>query len=152
MGKVIVNWAGKMQFIGDDSAGHQVAMDASPVYGGENRGTRPMDLMLMALGGCTGIEVTHILQKMRVGFDNLAISVEGERSDSHPKIFTRMRVTYHFQGKNIPPDKVAQAIKLADEVYCSAANMLKAAGKIEYTFTINGQDYQYPYLGKASNA
>ena len=152
MGKVTVNWAGKMQFVGDDGAGHQVTMDASPVYGGENQGTRPMELMLMALGGCTGIEVSHILQKMRVSFDSLAITVAGERADDHPKIFTQMRVSYHFQGKNIPPEKVAQAIKLADEVYCSAANMMKAAGKIEYAFTINDQEYPYPYLEKASNA
>ncbi|GEA14203.1 peroxiredoxin [Moorella sp. E308F] len=150
MGKVTVSWVGKMQFVGDDGAGHRVAMDASPVYGGENQGTRPMDLMLMALGGCTGIEVTHILRKMRVSFDNLTIAVEGERAADHPKIFTRMRVVYDFQGANIPPEKVAQAIKLADEVYCSAANMMKAAGSIEYAFKINGEEYPYPFLKEAS--
>ncbi|KYH33527.1 OsmC family protein [Neomoorella mulderi] len=150
MAKVTVNWAGKMQFVGEDGAGHQVAMDASPVYGGENQGTRPMDLMLMALGGCTGIEVTHILRKMRVSFDKLTIAVEGERAADHPKIFTRMRVVYDFQGANIPPEKVAQAIKLADEVYCSAANMMKTAGSIEYSFKINGEEYPYPFLKEAS--
>ncbi|MEW8957865.1 Protein YhfA [Moorella humiferrea] len=150
MGKVTVNWIGKMQFVGDDGAGHQVAMDASPVYGGENKGTRPMDLMLIALGGCTGIEVTHILQKMRIAFDQLTITVEGERAEDHPKIFTRMRVVYEFVGNNIPPEKVAHAIKLADEVYCSAANMMKTAGTIEYAFKINGEEYPYPYLKEAS--
>ncbi|WP_258358765.1 OsmC family protein [Moorella sulfitireducens] len=152
MGKVTVNWTGKMQFVGDDGAGHQVAMDASPVYGGENQGTRPMDLMLIALGGCTGIEVTHILQKMRVGFDKLTILVEGERAEDHPKIFTRMRVAYDFQGDNIPPQKVAQAIKLADEVYCSAANMMKAAGSIDYAFKINGEEYPYPFPEETSGS
>ncbi|MDN5343958.1 MAG: putative redox protein [Clostridia bacterium] len=151
MGKVTVNWTGKMQFAGDDGAGHRVAMDASPIYGGENQGTRPMELMLMALGGCTGIEVTHILQKMRVNFDGLTISVTGERAADHPKIFTSMKVVYEFRGASIPPDKIAHAIQLADEVYCSAANMMKAAGRIEYAFKINGQEYPYPFLKEASN-
>lgn len=71
---------------------------------------------------------------MRVSFDSLAITVAGERADDHPKIFTRMRVSYHFQGKSIPPEKVAQAIKLADEVYCSAANMMKVLSLFQIKF------------------
>lgn len=145
MSKVIINWEGNMKFVGKDDANREITMDASPIYGGMGEGIRPMDLLLMSLGGCTGIEVCHILHKMRLHYDSVAIEVEGERAEDHPKIFKNMRIMYRFAGPNLPAEKVYQAIKLAAETYCSVANMLNKAGSITYSFEVNGKTYSYPY-------
>lgn len=144
MPEVTVKWKGNMKFVGVDEAGRQVAMDASQIYGGMNQGVRPMELLLMALGGCSGIELAHILKKMRVQFDSLIIEVEGERAEDHPKVFKTIRIVYKFTGPDLPPEKVYHALKLADEKYCSVSNMVAKAAAISYAFELNGTRYEYP--------
>ncbi|AEF93049.1 OsmC family protein [Desulfotomaculum nigrificans CO-1-SRB] len=143
MSKVQVSWEGNMKFVGTDETGFKIPMDAAAIYGGQNQGVRPMELMLMSLGGCTGIEVGHILNKMRVKFDSLNIEVTGERVNDHPKVFSTIHVIYRFTGENIPVEKVMKALQLAEQVYCSAANMLNKVAKITYAVDINGTTYEY---------
>ncbi|AQS58055.1 OsmC family protein [Desulforamulus ferrireducens] len=143
MSKVLINWEGNMKFVGVDDSNIQVPMDASEIYGGLGQGVRPMELMLMSLGGCTGIEVTHILKKMRITFEELNIEVKGNRVDDHPKVFGDIQVIYRFKGANVPAEKVNKALQLAEQVYCSAANMMNKVAKIDYCFEINGVKYEY---------
>jgi len=144
MSLVKIKWEGAMKFVGVDDAGSSVSMDASEVYGGSGQGVRPMELLLMALCGCTGIELAHILKKMRIIFDSLIIEVKGERSENHPKIFKSIDVLYRFTGPDLPPKKVYNALKLTDETYCSVSNMLNKTTAISYTFELNGEIYRYP--------
>ncbi|AEG60717.1 OsmC family protein [Desulforamulus ruminis] len=143
MSKVNITWEGNMKFVGTDDSGIQIPMDAAEIYGGQGQGVRPMELMLMSLGGCTGIEVTHILNKMRVTFDDLKIEVTGSRVQDHPKVFGGIQVVYRFTGKDVSADKVNKALQLAEQVYCSAANMMNKVAKIDYSFEINGTVYEY---------
>ncbi|ABO51337.1 OsmC family protein [Desulforamulus reducens MI-1] len=143
MSKVHINWEGNMKFVGADDSGIAIPMDAAEIYGGQGQGVRPMELMLMSLGGCTGIEVTHILNKMRVTFDELKIEVTGNRVEDHPKVFGDIQVIYRFTGENVPVEKVNKALQLAEQVYCSAANMMNKVAKITYSFEINGTVHEY---------
>lgn len=143
MSKVKITWEGNMKFVGTDDSGFKIPMDASEIYGGKNEGVRPMELMLMSLGGCTGIELGHILNKMRVVYDHLDIEVTGNRVDEHPKIFSDIHVVYRLSGENIPAEKVNKALQMAEQVYCSASNMVKKAAEITYAIEINGTAHKY---------
>ena len=114
--------------------GHWVNIDSSTDFGGFNAGTRPMELMLMGLGGCTTMDVLSILKKKRVKLDHYECHIEAERADEHPKVFTDVRMKFIFYGKDIPKEAVERAIQLSDEKYCSASAMMKKAVdiKIEY--------------------
>ncbi|MBP2641390.1 MAG: OsmC family protein [Firmicutes bacterium] len=145
MADVRVSWQENMNFVGQDDSGHMVSMDAGPIYGGMNQGIRPMELLLTAVAGCSGIELTHILNKMRISFDSLVIDVKGQRAEDHPKIFTGIQIIYRFTGHGLIPGKVNQALKLTDETYCSVSNMVNKAAEISYSFEINGERYDYPF-------
>jgi len=136
-----VNWEGNMNFKGLDSDGREISMDAAEGYGGLNKGSRPMDVMLMALGGCTAIEVGHVLNKMRVPYADIKVEVTGERAETIPKVFTKIKVNYLIKGDSIPRVKVEKAIRLG-ESYCSAANMIKQSCPIEYEYELNGVSYK----------
>jgi len=142
MAKVKIQWEGNMNFKGYDTEEREVLMDAAEVYGGLNKGTRPMQLMLISLGGCTAIEVGHVLNKMRISYDEFKVEVEGERAETIPKVFTSIKVKYSIKGEAVNRDKMEKAIKLGGE-YCSAANMIKQACPIEYEYEINGILYKY---------
>ncbi len=122
---VHVRWNGKRQFVGWDAAGHGVVMDASTAYGGEGTGARPIELVLYALAGCTGMDVISILEKKRQNVAAFMIEVNGEqREDEYPKIYTRITVTYIVTGPGIDPAAVARAIELSEEKYCTVRGML----------------------------
>lgn len=143
MSQVNITWEGNMKFVGTDDTGFKIPMDASAIYGGKNEGVRPMELMLMSLGGCTGIELGHILNKMRVPYDRLNIEVSGNRVEEHPKVFSNIHVLYRLSGENIPVEKVNKALQMAEQVYCSASNMINKVAEITYTIEINGTVHKY---------
>ena len=124
--KVTAKWLGNMAFEGVVS-GHRITVDAEPHVGGENLGARPKTLMLLALGGCTGMDVISILKKMRIEVKNLNVIVEGELTEEYPKYYHRMHVTYEFTGKNLPLDKLQKAVKLSEEKYCGVTAVYKKA-------------------------
>jgi len=124
--KIKVNWLGNMAFEADVN-GHKLIIDANEAVGGENRGPRPKPLMLVALAGCTGMDVVSILKKMRVEVDDFNVIVEGDLTEEHPKQFTQMRVIYEFKGKDLPMDKLEKAINLSEERYCGVSAMYKKA-------------------------
>jgi putative redox protein len=128
MKQEIVNtkWLGDMAFEGD-IGGHKIVMDADPIVGGKNIGPRPKPFMLLALGGCTAMDVISILAKMRVEVDGFNVRVEGDLTEEHPKHFTSMHVVYEFMGKDLPMDKLEKAVALSEERYCGVSEVYRKA-------------------------
>ena len=126
MSKEIVNttWLNNMAFETEIN-GHKIVIDAVPEVGGENRGPRPKALMLAALGGCTGMDVISILNKMRVEVDSFNVRVEGDLTDEFPKHFYKMHVNYEFKGNDLPLDKLKKAVELSEERYCGVSAVYK---------------------------
>lgn len=116
--------------------GHKMILDTVRENGGNNEGPRPKSLMLVALAGCTGMDIVSILRKMRVEFDDLKIDVEGNITEEHPKHFDHMHIKYIVKGKNIPADKVNTAIDLSLEKYCGVTYTYIKAMKITHELVI----------------
>ncbi|WP_428560349.1 MAG: OsmC family protein [Solidesulfovibrio sp. DCME] len=140
---VNVDWKGKMRFDGTDADGRVVAMDASAIYGGNNEGVRPMELMLISLAGCTAIEVCHAMNKMRLSYDSFAVHVEADRREEIPQVFTVIRVHYVVTGQGLSLEKFRKAFELGAIKYCSVANMVKKACEVAYAFSVNGERHEY---------
>lgn len=119
-----VSWLGNMAFEANID-GHKITMDASEDVGGENRGTKPKPLMLVALAGCTGMDVVSLLKKMRIIVKRVNIVVDGELTKEHPKFYHSMHVTYEFYGTNLPIDKLKKAVDLSQERYCGVSATYK---------------------------
>jgi putative redox protein len=129
----------KMQFRGENESGVAITMDASREFGGENAGTRPMEMLLMSLGGCTGMDVVEILRKKRQEVTGYEINVSGERREDHPRVFTNIRVEHVVRGKNIDGGAVQRAVELSTDKYCSVMGMLKDTAKIDVSFRVEAE-------------
>jgi len=119
--------------------GHKIYLDSAAEHGGKNLGPKPKPLMMVALAGCTGMDVVSILNKMRVEYDDFNIEVEGELSEDHPKRFLGMKVIYRIKGKNIPGEKVEKAVNLSKNNYCGVSANYSKAFPIEYKIVIEDQ-------------
>jgi putative redox protein len=131
-----VSWKGKLAFEGQTEAGHQILMDTKPDAGGEGKGPSPMELVLMALAGCTAMDIVVIMKKKRVDLLGLTIKVDGERASAHPKYFTKINVEYNIKGKNLKEEDIKQAVELSRDKYCSVSAMLKEKTEISYQWKI----------------
>lgn len=134
--KASIHWKGKMSFEGRAESGHSVIMDGSPDIGGENRGPRPMELLLLGLGGCTSIDVMLILGKGRQDVTDCVAHIEAERAAAEPKVFTKIHVHFVVSGRGIDPKRVEKAIQLSAEKYCSASIMLGKTAAMTHDFEI----------------
>ncbi|SHF10704.1 putative redox protein [Seinonella peptonophila] len=137
--RVEIKWNGNMQFETQTPSGHAFILDTGTDLGGQETGPRPTEVLLSAVGTCSGIDVVDILKKMRYTIDRFSIEVVGERAEDHPKRFTQMQLTYHLEGE-IPVEKVRRAVQLSQEKYCSVAHSVNA--EILATFILNGETYQ----------
>ena len=115
-----VSWLGNMAFEADID-GHKIIIDASKDVGGENKGPKPKPFMLVALAGCTGMDVVSLLKKMRINVEKVNIIVDGELTEEHPKHFHSMHITYEFHGKDLPLEKIQKAVDLSQERYCGVS-------------------------------
>lgn len=122
--------------VGESESGHAVVMDGPPEHGGRNLGIRPMELVLIGMGGCTQFDVLHILRKARQEVTDCTIELEAERAGEDPKVFTRIHVHYLVSGRQLNPQQVERAIRLSAEKYCSASIMLGATAKISHDYEI----------------
>jgi putative redox protein len=129
-------WKGKMVFEARTESGHSVLMDAKPEVGGEDKGPRPMELLMVSLGGCTAMDVVSILKKMRTDLESMTISIDSEQASEHPKIFTKINIDYNFVGRNIKEENVKKAIDLSQEKYCSVTAMLREKAEITCKWNI----------------
>jgi putative redox protein len=123
---ITATWKDKMAFE-VEVAGHKIMIDADEKVGGENKGPQPKPFMLVALGGCTAMDVISILRKMRVELDDFKVRVEGDITEEHPKHFYKMKVIYEFTGKNLPMDKLKKAVNLSEERYCGVSASYRKA-------------------------
>ena len=133
--KVKISWDGEARFLAETESHHTVLMDGPPEHGGKNSGPRPMEMMLMALGGCAAFDVVHILKKGRQSIVSCDAQVEAERSDEVPAVFTKIHLHFKVSGDNIKENIVRNAVKLSAEKYCSASIMLSKGG-VEITHSL----------------
>jgi len=131
-----VRWAGKMTFVGKAGSNHLVPMDSGPDFGGDSSATKPMELLLLGLGGCTGMDVVSLLNKMRVDFTALEVNIPADRAEEHPTVYTRIDIEYVVTGHGIDAEKVKRAVGLSQEKYCSVSAMLKKACPVNHTIRL----------------
>lgn len=124
-----VVWKEGIHFEGE-SAGQTVDMDGNPESGGQGLGMSPIRLALVALGGCTGMDVISILQKMRQDVTALSVELDGERAAEHPKVFTEIELIYRVRGRSLARDAVEKAVALSEDKYCSVGGMLRKAAHV----------------------
>lgn len=135
--KVTVEWAGEAQFQGETESGHRVTMDGPPDHGGQNKGPRPMETLLIGMGGCTSFDVMTILKKTRQDVVDCIAEVSAERADEIPSVFTKIHVHFVVKGRGIKEKSVERAVRLSAEEYCSASIMLQRAGvEVTHDFEI----------------
>ena len=132
---VSCTWLDKMAFE-TEVAGHKIIVDADESVGGEDRGPRPKPLILSALAGCTGMDVIYVLKKMKIEPVFFNMTVDGELTDEHPKVFSSLRIIYRLKGKGIAREKVRKAVELSQDKYCGVSAMLKKATSIDYDILI----------------
>ncbi len=131
-----VKWLDNMTFVGKSASGHAVVMDGPPEFGGQNLGVRPMEMLILGLGGCSAFDVMLILKKSRQQVENCEVELDYDRAEESPKVFTRIHLHFTVSGKNIDPAKVDKAISLSAEKYCSASIMLGKMADITHDFEI----------------
>lgn len=134
--KASVKWVDGMMFLGESGSGHAVVMDGAPDAGGRNHGVRPMEMLLLGLGGCTAFDVVLILKRGREPVAGCTVEIEAERADTDPKVFTKIHMAYTLAGKGLAAAKVERAIALSKEKYCSASIMMGATAEITTSFTV----------------
>lgn len=139
--KARIQWAGEAMFLGESGSGHVVVMDGPPDHGGRNLGVRPMEMVLIGLGGCTNFDVVSILKKARQPVESCEAFLEAERADEEPKVFTKIHVHFVVKGRGLKEAQVKRAVEPSAEKYCSASIMLGRGG-VEIT-----HDYEIVELG-----
>lgn len=130
--KARVKWVEKRTFLGESGSGHSLVMDGAPDAGGRDLGIRPMETLLLGMGGCTAFDVIHILEKARETVINCELEIEADRAEDDPKVFTQIKIRYIVSGKNLSCDKVQRAVDLSAKKYCSASIMLGKVAKISH--------------------
>lgn len=131
-----VKWLDHMSFVGESGSGHSVVMDGSPEHGGRDLGVRPMEMLLMGLGGCTAFDVVLMLKKSRQMVRSVEVDLDATRADEIPAVFTHIRVHFRVAGDGLTAKQVERAISLSTDKYCSATRMLEQTAKIETSFEI----------------
>ncbi len=134
--KAVVKHIQGVTFMGKSDSNHWVTMDGPEAFGGSDAGIRPKELLLLALGGCTGSDVATILQKKKIKLDGFEMNLSADVQEAHPQVFTKINLEYVFYGKNIPVDAVERAIELSQKTYCSVTAMLQKSIEITHTYRI----------------
>lgn len=134
--KAIVKQVQGITFMGKTDSNHWVPMDGPEEFGGSNAGIRPKELLLIALGGCSGSDVAAILQKKKITLDNFEMHISAKMAEEHPQVFTKMHIEYVFTGKHIPVADVERAISLSQTKYCSVTKMFEKAMELTHSYKI----------------
>jgi len=134
--KCRVKWLDHRSFVGESGSGHSVVMDGAPDSGGRNLGVRPMEMLLLGLGGCAAFDVVSILQKSRQNMVDCEVLINAERSEDIPKVFTRIHMQFVVSGRDLKEAKVEKAVTLSADKYCSATEMLGKTANITHEYKI----------------
>lgn len=135
-----VKWVENAMFVAESGSGHSVVMDGPAEHGGRNLGIRPMEMLLLGMGGCTAFDVVHILKRSRQPVIDCEVELEAERADTEPKVFTRIHVHFIVKGTGLKENHVRRAVSLSAEKYCSASIMLGKTAEITHDFEIRTPD------------
>lgn len=138
--KVTTHWKGNTLFEADNPSGLNLNMDTSPKHGGYSQGHRPKALMLASLAGCSGLDVVSILDKMRVKLSDFRMDTYGELTAEDPKYYHKVKVEYHFYGKDLNETKIKKAVDLSIEKYCGVMEMFRRFADIETTIHYHTTD------------
>lgn len=128
MMKATVQWDGGVSFAGQSGTGFQLMMDGPEEKGGQNKGPRPMELLLVGMGGCASFDVVTILQKSRQDISDCVCELQAERADAVPAVFTKIHLHFVVSGRGLKESQVKRAVELSAEKYCSASIMMEKAG------------------------
>lgn len=134
--KTRVKWLDNMSFVGESASGHSVVMDGPPESGGRNLGIRPMEMLLLGLGGCSSFDVVMILQRGKQDLVDCEVEIEATRADTEPKVFTKIHLHFIVKGNNLSEAKVKRAIELSADKYCSASIMLGKTAEVTHDYEI----------------
>jgi len=134
--KARIKWVQDATFLGESGSGHAVVMDGPPDYGGRNLGVRPMEMLLLGMGGCASFDVVLILNRSRQAITDCVAEIEAERAAQEPKVFTAIHVHFIVTGKGLDEKRVARAVELSAEKYCSASIMLGKTATITHDYEI----------------
>ncbi len=134
--KARIKWVQDATFLGESGSGHAVVMDGPPEHGGRNLGVRPMEMLLLGMGGCSAFDVVHILKKSRQPVTGCVAELVAERADEDPKVFTAIHLHFIVSGKQLSEKRVARAVQLSAEKYCSASIMLGKTATITHGYEI----------------
>lgn len=139
--KARIKWIEDVVFMGESGSGHTIVMDGPEDHGGRNIGTRPMETLLIGMGGCASFDVVHILKKSRQDITDCVAEIEAERADDVPSVFTKIHLRFIVRGRNLKEKQVARAVELSAEKYCSASIMLSRGGvEINHSYEVIEQE------------
>jgi putative redox protein len=136
--KARVKWIENVSFVGESGSGHSVIMDGAPDAGGRNLGFRPMEMLLLGLGGCSAFDVVMILKRGRERVTDCVVEIDAERAETEPKIFTKIALRYIITGHELDPKKVERAVSLSADKYCSATAIMNKTAQISHAIEIVG--------------
>ncbi|MGD8616584.1 MAG: OsmC family protein [Gammaproteobacteria bacterium] len=134
--KARVKWVQDATFVGESGSGHAIVMDGPPEHGGRNLGVRPMEMLLLGMGGCTAFDVVHILRRSRQEVSDCVAEIEAERAVEEPKVFTKIHVHFIVTGRGLSEKRVARTVDLSAQKYCSASIMLGKTAQITHDYEI----------------
>lgn len=135
--KATITWQEEAMFEGETGSGHKITMDGPETAGGQNRGARPMEMLLLGVGTCSAFDVVNILKKSRQDVTGCVTDVDAQRVDAVPAVFEKIHLTFKVSGHNLDPAKVKRAVELSADKYCSASIMLSRAGvEMSHDFVI----------------
>jgi putative redox protein len=138
--KARVKWVEDLLFVGESGSGHTIVMDGPEELGGHGTGMRPMELLLLGMGGCTSFDMVQMLKKGRQDIRDCVVEIDSVRSDEIPKVFTKINVHYKVTGKDLKEAQVKRAVELSTQKYCSASIMLGETAEITHEYEIINVD------------
>jgi putative redox protein len=134
--KARIKWVQDVMFLGESGSGHSVVMDGAPDAGGRNLGVRPMEMLLLGLGGCSAFDVMLILKRGREPVTDCVVDIDAERATTDPKVFTKIQMHYTVTGHALDRKKVERAVALSAEKYCSASAIMAKTAELTHTITL----------------
>jgi putative redox protein len=135
--KARIKWVEQVSFLGESGSGHSVLMDGAPDAGGRNLGFRPMEMLLLGLGGCSAFDVVMILKRGRERVTDCVVEIEAERAETEPKVFTKIVMRYIVTGQDLDQKKVERAVTLSADKYCSATAIMAKTAQITHQIEVN---------------
>ena len=135
--KTRVKWLDNMSFVGESGSGHSIVMDGPQEFGGRNLGVRPMEMLLLGLGGCASFDVVSMLKKSKQDLIDCEVEISAERAEVEPKVFTKIHLHFILSGNDLSETRVSRAIELSAEKYCSASIMLGKTAVVTHDYKIN---------------